>query len=1107
MNIFQKLKFFWALLISVSFIQFVPQGHVEAQPPCNMDFFQLFTGPCYGANNTFQASGEAQFSNPPAGGQLIIEANNGTSTYDTVINPPFVSPQTWSITNQIPANGGPVTYSVYFTADPGCTNGLVSNAPPDCGCAAQIGSFTSDLVGSGLTDFVLCFNDEFTLTSTGGYNAPEIANNPPGPPYNPGIGYLVYTCPPTIGLVPTALEDVSDDPCLLGVVGSGNTFSSLNDLGVPPYAGGVNNTLYYVPITLYDQVGLFYSYVNTNIPCYELGDTYAVQYLPEIVTNAVPDCMTNSVTVTINGGLPQINGSQFTASNLQPLTATFGNTTAVNGGTIVINDLQNGDMYSFDIIDDNGCPQTVTGGPFVGTPVANAGTTDTICALDYQLNATPSSGVGSWTGDPGVFFTPNVTDPNATVTANAPGTYNITWTENNNGCVDSDDIMITFSDMSIPNVITGISCPNLSDGQVTIAPQGGVMPYTYSWTSGGNMTIESNLGPGPVTVTVTDDANCSLDSTFNIIEPAPFTFTVAADSALCNQPSGWAAIVNLQGGVGGYTYDWGAGQTPNDTLFNLVPGDYVVVISDNNGAGQCDSTVTIPVGNTTIVVDAQLSSIDATCPGGCDGSIDVVANGNGPFNYAWVPGVAIGPQAIDLCANTYQVTVTDAGGCDITLNATISDPPDFQVTLSADTNQLCIGDSTWLHAEISGGTGPYDTYLWDSDPLDPTLDVAASDPLVFPTVNTTYTLVATDAAGCPTDPNNIVILVNPPLDLAVISPMIFPDTSICPYDYATLNVEAVGGNGNYTYYLMPDSVNPVQLPMVVQPPYDSTYTFYVLDGCTTPADTAESTVSIYPLPQIDFVGDSVGCQPYDMELFSTTNPGSASLVWDFGDPGSDSNTGYGTAVGHTYDNAGTYDITITATSLEGCVTDSVFSQHITVHPTPVATFNADPTLTTLLQARITFEDHSFQNIINWTWNFGDGSGSTIQHPSHVYSDTGVYLVQLLVENEFGCFDDASRLIEIDPDFTFYIPNAFSPNDDGINDFFQGYGEGFHRDSYIMRIFDRWGEEIYTTRNYDLPWNGIYQGRPVESSVYVYRIEVVDLNSFIHKYIGHVTLVR
>lgn len=1103
----QKLKYFWALLTIVCFSQSVPLGHVWAQPPCNMDFFQVFIGPCQGATNTFQASGQAQFSNPPAGGQLIIEASNGVTTYDTVINPPFISPQTWSITNQIPANGGPVTYSVYFTAVPGCSNGLIANAPAGCGCAAQIGTFTANLIGSGATDYVLCFNDEFTLTATGGFNPPGIANNPPGPPYNPGIGYLVYTCLPTIGLIPTALEDVSDDPCLLGVIGSGNSFSSLNDLGIPPYAGGVNNTLYYVPITLYDQVGLFYSYVNTNIPCYELGPAYAVQYLPEIVTNSVPDCMTGSVTVTVNGGLPQLDGSQYTASNLQPLTASFVNTTTANGGTIVIDGLQNGDMYSFDIVDDNGCPQTVTGGPFVGMPVANAGFTDTICALDYQLNATPSAGIGSWTADPGVFFTPNVTDPNATATANAPGTYNITWTENNNGCIDSDDITITFSDMSIPNVITDISCPNLSDGQITVAPQGGVMPYSYSWTSGGNMTIESNLGPGPVTVTVTDDANCSLDSTFNITEPAPFTFTIAADSSICNQPSGWAAIVNLQGGLGGYTYDWGAGQTNDDTLFNLVPGDYVVIISDNNGAGQCDSVVTIPVGNTTIIVDAQLNTIDATCPNGCDGQIDVVANGNGPFNYVWVPAVGIGSQAIDLCANSFQVTVTDAGGCDITLDATISDPPDFQVALTADTNQLCIGDSTWLHAQISGGTGPYGSYLWDSDPLDPSMDVAATDPLVFPVVSTTYTLVAMDAAGCPTPAQNIVITVNPPLDLAVISPLAIPDTSICPYDFATLNLEAAGGNGMYTYYLMPDASNPVQLPMMVQPPYDSTYTFFVLDGCTTPADTAEVTVRINPLPVISFVGDSVGCQPFDMVLTSTTDPATASLVWNFGDPGSDSNTGIGSPVEHTYGNAGSYDISITATSLEGCVSDSLFSDHIVVNPTPIAAFTADPTRTTLLEARIRFQDHSFQNITDWAWDFGDGTFDNIQNPSHIYGDTGTYLVVLEVTNQFGCTDDDALIIEIDPDFTFYIPNAFSPNLDGVNDNFQGYGEGFYEDQYIMRIYDRWGEEIFTTRNYDLPWNGQYMGTPVESAVYVYRIEVVDLNKFIHKYVGHVTLYR
>ena len=123
-----------------------------------------------------------------------------------------------------------------------------------------------------------------------------------------------------------------------------------------------------------------------------MGTTSTVTYLAPIVTNVTPDCQTNTVTVNISGGYPQVYGGDFTASNLMPRTASFVNSTTQNNGTIVIDGLQNGDMYSFDITDENGCPVTISGGPFVALPVADAGADAQTCVLSYQLEAVASYG-------------------------------------------------------------------------------------------------------------------------------------------------------------------------------------------------------------------------------------------------------------------------------------------------------------------------------------------------------------------------------------------------------------------------------------------------------------------------------------------------------------------------------------------------------------------------------------------------------------------------------------------------------------------------------------------------------------------------------------------
>jgi gliding motility-associated-like protein len=1087
---------------------FIPNSVAQ----CNMDFFQVFIDPCEGTTNTFDINGSIQFSNPPAGGVLTVTANNGINSYDTIINPPFISPQTWSISNQVPANGALVTYSVTFSVDPGCTNGLVANAPLDCSCSAQIGSFTPNLIGDGQVDYILCFNDEFTLTSTGGFVAPNEATAPPGPIYDPGIGYLVYACPPTIGLIPTAMEDVSDDPCILGVIAVGNNFGTLNDFGIPPYAGGINNTLYFVPITMYSNATLTYSFVNTNVSCYEIGETFAVQYLPEIITNSIPNCINGSVTTTVTGGLPFLDGSTYTGSNLQPLTASFVNTTASNGGDIVIDGLQNGDVYSFDIFDNNGCPQTITGGPFIGTPTANAGLTDTTCALMYVLNALPSSGVGAWSADPGIAFAPNVTDPNATATANAAGTYQVTWTENNGGgCIDTDDITITFSDMSIPAVITDVFCFNAGDGQVIVAPQGGIAPYTYSWTSGGNIAIESNLPQGPVTVTVTDESGCSLDSSFIITQPVGFTFTTESNNAICDQPSGWAAVINIAGANGNYVYDWGIGFTNDDTLFNAIPGIYNVIIADNGGiAPFCDTTVTIEVFNTVQAPVLASAVTDALCNASCLGEAAIIPVGVAPFVYNWTPFVTLDSLGVGLCSGPYSIDVTDANGCTATINLNVGSPAPLTVELFSDDSLICNLDSVILGANVEGGTPPYQTYFWTAIPFDPTLLSDTITPVVFPSDTTDYSLIVTDANGCLSAPVTLQIDVYPPLEVDVISPLNGLDTNICPYDTAFLNLEVLGGDGSLlTYYVLPNLTTPISLPYAGQPLSDSTFVFLVTDGCILPAIDSVS-VGLHPLPPIVIESELDSCTPLEVTFGSIGVPPPVEIQWNFGDPSSQQNTAIGDITSHIYEQGGLYDVTVTAVSDMGCFADSTFTDYIEAFQTPVSSFTANPNVTSVLNGNVRFTDASFANVSSWTWDFGDAESAPNrfdQNPLHLYEDSGTFVITLLVENIHGCADISSQEIRINPDFTFYIANSFTPNFDGVNDDFRGEGEGFFLNSYEFNIYNRWGDNIYNTANWDNKWDGKFLGSPVEKGVYVYRVELIDFQFFEHVYIGHVTVFR
>jgi gliding motility-associated-like protein len=298
------------------------------------------------------------------------------------------------------------------------------------------------------------------------------------------------------------------------------------------------------------------------------------------------------------------------------------------------------------------------------------------------------------------------------------------------------------------------------------------------------------------------------------------------------------------------------------------------------------------------------------------------------------------------------------------------------------------------------------------------------------------------------------------------------------------------------------------LPIDTQPLVTTTFDFMVTDGCTTPPAFASSTVTVHELPQVIIQADpDSGCHPLTVDFSDLTQPTPIGWNWNFGDPDAASNTAAVENPIHLYSGAGTYDVSLSITTAEGCVTDSVFTDFIEVFPLPYASFTLDPNIINLVDANISFTDHSQGQIIDWSWNFGDGTNSSNQNPTHLYSDTGTFIINLLVTTDHGCTDETSRELIVEPDFMFYVPNAFTPNSNGINDGFRGYGEGIKWDTYQMSIFDRWGELIYYTEDINDPWDGTYRGLQVEVSVYVWKIRFYDINGDDHDYYGHVTLVR
>ena len=181
---------------------------------------------------------------------------------------------------------------------------------------------------------------------------------------------------------------------------------------------------------------------------------------------------------------------------------------------------------------------------------------------------------------------------------------------------------------------------------------------------------------------------------------------------------------------------------------------------------------------------------------------------------------------------------------------------------------------------------------------------------------------------------------------------------------------------------------------------------------------------------------------------------------------------------------------------------------VNVFPNPTADFSMTPLHTGFTNSSIVFKDQS-SGADHWLWEFGDilNSTSTLKDPFFTYPESGNYKITLTVNTNEGCKDTVSKTIFIDSYITLYIPNTFTPDGDGLNDFFAPQGMEFTE--FEMEIYNRWGERIYHTKNIDNPWNGgkSNRGNQIQEGVYVYKIRVKDFKGDIHNYVGNVSLIK
>jgi gliding motility-associated-like protein len=596
-----------------------------------------------------------------------------------------------------------------------------------------------------------------------------------------------------------------------------------------------------------------------------------------------------------------------------------------------------------------------------------------------------------------------------------------------------------------------------------------------------------NLPPGTYSLTITDDNNCTVNSSYTITQPVqPLTLSISQVNVSCTGSSTGFINLNAVGGTFPYTYSWSTGATTED-IFNLPIGTYSVLVTDANG---CTST-----SQTTITEPNQGLSISATqtnvsCYGGTNGIINIQSQGGSPsYDYLWNNGLTSSTIS-GLPIGTYTVLVTDSLNCSQTMNVTITQPQEALAQTNNSINLVCLNDPTGsIDFSVTGGTPAYN-YLWSNGETTQDIDSLASGD---------YTVTVTDNLGCILI---TTITVEDPIDPMLINPLV-SNVTCHGGDDADIILTITGGLPTYDIQWSTGDTLAVLDSLIA-----GNYSVLVTDaqGC----ETQLSFTITEPAPIVAYFNPSVtfGCSPLNVTFTNNSSGPYTNSLWNFGNAVT-TTTQNGTT---TFVQPGCYDISLIVSNAAGCADTMRMDSLVCVVSGPDASFAASTQGIDYYTGQLELLNTSDGDITDYFWTFGDGSpNSTLENPIHYYPDQQAanYEVTLTIVDTNGCVDTASYEFSLVELLNVYVPNTFTINGDNINDVFLPIFSNVDiMKSYQMEIFNRWGQLVWETDIVSEGWNGRYKdNKDVQLGVYNWKIRYTDNLGNTRVLVGHVTTLR
>ena len=799
-------------------------------------------------------------------------------------------------------------------------------------------------------------------------------------------------------------------------------------------------------------------------------DMVIVTVNPLPVANAGPD-------VSIcNGANTMLNASASTGT--QPLHYQWSN--GINAVSQLVAPITSTN-YFLTVTSANGCTATDQALITVkALPIVNAGPDVGVCfGSGTSICANPVAGLPPFT----YHWSNGVNLPSQNILPTITTVFTVSMTDAN-ACTAQDNLNVTVYPQ--PTVSIAATTPEncaQGNGGITIIVAGGTLPYQYRWNTNPNQYTQNIAGipQGAYIVTVTDNNNCTALAAGVITEIPPPVITSVTGSESCSGNSDGFIAANVTGQSFPFSYLWSNGSN-SQVISNLAGGAYDLTVTDAAG---CSDTAIFNVG-THPVISLALSHQDAHCGHNDGKAFSNVSGGSGNFTYLW-SNFQNTQNLSNVPAGTYTVTVSD-GFCTATQSVTLMNLSGPNSIITSNINETCSASNAGALVVAMGGTTPY-IYHWNTIPVQTNAalqNVHAG----------TYIVTVTDANGC-ISTSSVTLLNSPPPISSVASSV----NAACGFPDGAANIGITGGTAPFQFYW---NTTPPQATQNITNVVSGTYTVTVTDanGCTS-TSTVVISQNAGPLATVASQNEICNNSNGTATVTATGGTGIYTYLWSNGQTST-------TLTGLPH---GNYSVTV---SDGGCSSSATVSVQNT--PGPTASFVVHPKVLNLMQGPVTFNDYSTGNIVNWLWNYGDGSpDGSGTYNTHNYPNIGTYIVSLVVTDNNGCMDTMIDTVHVNDIYTFYIPNSFTPNGDGINDVFSPEGINVDPYHFNMYIFDRWGNIVYHTNIWNTAanscegWNGTKDNKfgweRAVVDVYVYKIYVKELSGQTHVYYGHVTLVK